>query len=346
MMMNLDHAVRREDLADVTDLLRGGADVNRAFSDGLTALMVASARGNAQLVAILLTAGADPLVVERQMGATALHKAAQGGNGEVVSLLLDHGAFIDQQSPSLGNTALMDAVLQKQPDAVQVLLRRGARTDVPNHWHQTAVELADEDGLVAIAHLITERDSADARHVASLSLLAAAKAGDLAAVERLIDDGAMLNERHPIVGGFDDDYTPLGVAAREGHVAVVERLLDAGADPRRTIGLMQGTAVHDAAYFGHADVLRSLLTSGRTVHAADIDVQGAYNGLTALHDAVWHGHTASVRVILEAGASLSLRSHAGLTPQDLARLYGYDELVDLLAAEESRRAVSSDVVAS
>lgn len=340
MMMNLDHAVRREDLSDVTELLRAGADVNRAFADGLTALMVASARGNAQLVAILLTAGADPLVVEPQMGATALHKAAQGGSGDVVTLLLDHGAFIDQQSPSLGNTALMDAVLQKQPEAVQVLLRHGARTDVRNHWHQTALELAREDGLDAIADLITDHDSANARQVGSLSLLAAAKAGDLPAVERLIEQGGMLNERHPIVGGFDDDYTPLGVAAREGHVAVVERLLAAGADPRRTIGLMKGTAVHDAAYFGHADVLRSLLSPGRTALAADIDVQGAYNGLTALHDAVWHGHTDSVRVILEAGASLTLRTHAGLTPKDLASLYGYEELVNLLTAEELRRAGS------
>ena len=343
-MMNLDHAVRQEDLSIVTELLRAGADVNGAFADGLTALMVASARGNAQLVAILLTAGADPLVVERQMGATALHKAAQGGNGDVVSLLLDHGAFIDQQSPSLGNTALMDAVLQKQPEAVQVLLRRGARTEVRNHWHQSAVELAREDGLDVIVDLLTDHDAARARQVASLTLLAAAKAGDLPAVDRLIDDGGMLNERHPIVGSFDDDYTPLGVAAREGHVAVVDRLLAAGADPRRTIGLMKGTAVHDAAYFGHADVLRSLLSPGRTAFAADIDVQGEYNGLTALHDAVWHGHIDSVRVILEAGASLSLRSHAGLTPRDLARLYGYDELVEILTAEELRRAASSDRV--
>ncbi|WP_456696278.1 ankyrin repeat domain-containing protein [Aeromicrobium sp. P5_D10] len=340
-MTNLDQAVRREDLSDVVELLRSGADVNQALADGLTALMVASARGNAQLVAILLTAGADPLRVERQMGATALHKAAQGGNGDVVSLLLDHGAFIDQQSPSLGNTALMDAVLQKQPEAVRVLLRRGARTDVMNHWHQTAAELAHEDGREAIAGLIRDHDATNARTVASLSLFAAAKAGDLATVEQLIAGGAVLNERHPIVGGFDDDYTPLGVATREGHVDVVELLLAAGADPRRTIGLMRGTAVHDAAYFGLDDVLRCLLSPRPSAPTADIDAQGPYNGLTALHDAVWHGHTASAQVLLEAGASLSLRTHAGLTPKDLASLYGYEELVDLLAAEELRRGGSA-----
>ncbi|PPF64202.1 hypothetical protein C5E11_05810 [Clavibacter michiganensis] len=336
--MNLDEAVRSEDLSRVLGLLRSGADVNQTLADGLTPLMVASALGNAQLVAILLTAGADPLIVERQMGATALHKAAQGGNGDVVSLLLDHGAFIDQQSPSLGNTALMDAVLQKQAEAVQVLLHRGARTDVMNHWHQTAAQLAREDGLGAIEGLIVGHDSANARQVASLALFAAAKEGDVSTVEQLIASGEVLNERHPIVGGFDDDYTPLGVAAREGHVVVVERLLAAGADPRRTIGLMKGTAVHDAAYFGHGDVLRCLLAPRPTVLRVDIEAQGPYNGLTALHDAVWHGHTESARVLLEAGASLSLRTHAGLTPKDLARLYGYEELVKLLAAEEARRA--------
>lgn len=336
--MNLDHAVRREDLSAVGEFLRSGVDVNQPFADGLTALMVASALGNTQLVEILLTAGADPRIVERQMGATALHKAAQGGNGDVVSGLLDQGAFIDQQSPSLGNTALMDAVLQKQVEVVRVLLGRGARTDVMNHWHQTASDLAHEDGLDAIARVIQDHESAAARRVAALSLLAAAKEGDLVVVEQLVEDRGILNERHPIVGGFDDDYTPLGIAAREGHVMVVERLLAAGADPRRTIGLMRGTAVHDAAYFGHADVLRSLLASGAHSLRADIDAQGPYNGLTALHDAVWHGHTESVRVLLEAGASLSLRTHAGLTPKDLASLYGYEDLVRLLIAEDLRRA--------
>ena len=83
----------------------------------------------------------------------------------MVPLLLDHGAFIDQQSPSLGNTALMEAVLQKQPEAVQVLLHRGARTDVLNHWHQSAAQLAREDGLDTIEGLILEHDRTAFRRI-------------------------------------------------------------------------------------------------------------------------------------------------------------------------------------
>lgn len=124
--------------------------------------MIASGLGQAQMVDLLLTAGADVLALEPRMGATALHKAAQSGNADVIGLLLDHGSFIDQQSPILGNTPLMDAVLQKHEKVVRLLLQRGARTTIRNHWRQTALELAQHDGLDAIARLIEARDEADA----------------------------------------------------------------------------------------------------------------------------------------------------------------------------------------
>ncbi|MFS0774045.1 ankyrin repeat domain-containing protein [Sphingomonas sp. 1P08PE] len=95
-----------------------------------TPLMIVSALGRAQAVALLLTAGADVLAVEPRMGATALHKAAQSGSADVLGLLLDHGAFVDQQSPVLGNTAIMDALLHKHADAVRLLLSRRARTSI------------------------------------------------------------------------------------------------------------------------------------------------------------------------------------------------------------------------
>jgi ankyrin repeat protein len=334
--MTLEASIRAGDLATATILLRSGSDANGRSPEGLTPLMIASGHGQPQMVEILLRAGADVLAIDSRMGATALHKAAQSGNADVIGLLLDQGAFIDQQSPVVGNTPLMDAVLHKHDEAVRLLLNRGARTAVRNHWKQTALDLARQDGLDAIARLIDVRDEADAKRVSALTLVAAIKAGDVGEVERLIAAGASVNERTPIVGRLDDDYTPLGVAAREGHADIVQVLLDAGADPRRVIGLMRGTPVHEAAYFGHADALRALTQKygHADAPASELDAQGSYNGLTALHDAVWHGHLEAARVLLDAGARLDLRTHAGLTPRELALLYGYDDLARFLAGAE------------
>ncbi|MFD8461906.1 ankyrin repeat domain-containing protein [Streptomyces antimycoticus] len=334
--MNLEASIRAADLPAAIDSLRSGADVNRVGPEGLTPLMIAASLGQLQMVELLLTAGATVHVIEPRMGSTALHKAVQSGNSDVVGLLLDHGSFIDQQSPVLGNTPLMDAVLNKHEEVVRLLLERGARTTIRNHWQQTALDLAHDDHLDAITRLIEARNVTDADHIGTLTLIAAVKAGDTSEVERLIAAGAPLNQRTPIVGNFDDDYTPLGLASREGHTDIVRVLLDAGADPRRVVGLMRGTPVHEASYFGHADVIRVLTANLETTGApaAEIDAQGPYNGLTALHDAVWHGHVDAARTLIDAGARLDLRTHAGLTPRELALVYGYDGLAKILSEAE------------
>lgn len=338
--MNLEAAIRAANLEKVLELVRTGIDVERRDAKGLTPLMISSGLGHAQMVGILITAGADVRAVDPWMGSSALHKAAQSGNSDVIGLLLDHGAFIDYQSPILGHTSLMDAVLHKHEGVVRLLLQRGARTMIKNHWHQTALDLARGAELSAIAALIEKRDEADAAQVGALSLSAAVKDGNAAEVERLIEDGADLNLRIPLTGSLDDDYTPLGLAVRDGHVHIAKLLLDAGADPRRTIGLMKGTPVHEAAYLGQADMIRMFTAlspvAGRP--AIELDAQGQYNGLTPLHDAVWHGHVEAARALVEAGAPLHLRTHTGLTPRELAVLYGYDEITRLLTDAEQASA--------
>ena len=335
--MTLDAAIRTGDLAAAGKLLRSGADVNRSTPAGLTPLMVASGLGHSQMVALLLTAGAQVLAVEPRAGATALHKAALSGDPDVVALLLDHGAYIDQQGAILGHTALMDAVVYKHEAVVRLLLKRGARTSIRNHWHETALDLARRDGLDAIARLIEAKDEADAAEIHAQPLVTAIMAGDFAEVQRLVAVGVDVNVRLPMVGSPDDDYTPLAIAAREGHADIVRALLEAGADPRRTIGLFGGTALHEASYFGHADVVAAM-TEGREragTRTSELDAQGPYNGMTPLHDAVWHGHLEAARALVDAGAPLHLRTHAGLTPRELAVLYGYDDLARFLAAAEA-----------
>lgn len=337
--MPLHAAVRAGDLPAANALLRTGADPDRRDPEGFTPLTIAAGLGQSYMVSILLAAGADVLALDPRMGASALHKAAQSGNADVIGFLLDHGAFIDQQSPVLGNTALMDAVLHKHAGAVARLLERGARPAIRNHWAQTALDIARGDGLDAIARLIEARIDADAGRVAALTLVAAVKAGDRAEVERLIAAGANLDEQVPMVGSLDDNYTPLGIAAREGHLDIARLLLDAGADPTRMIGLMGGTALHDATYFGHADIVRLLAEPRRGARALpELNAQGAYNGLSALHDAVWQQQVDAVRALCDAGARHDLRGHTGMTPRELALHYGDDAIADLLAERERKRA--------
>lgn len=336
--MPLHAAIRANDLPAASDLLRAGADPSRRDPEGFTPLMIAAGLGQPYMVSMLLAAGADVLAIDPRMGTTALHKAAQGGNPDVIGFLLDRGAFIDQQSPVLGNTALMDAVLYKHAGAVALLLARGARTTIKNHWAQSALDIAQADGLDAIARLIQDRIAFNATRVDALTLVAAVKAGERTEVERLIAAGADVDEQVPRIGSLDDDYTPLGIAAREGYLEIARLLLAAGADAGRMIGLMGGTALHDATYFGRADMVR-LLAEPRPGAGVlpERDAQGVYNGMAAIHDAVWHGHTDAARALCDAGARLDLLSHAGLTPRDLALRYGYDDIAALLAQQEDAR---------
>ena len=336
IVMTLAAFIRAGDLAAATDLIRSGVDVSRFDPEGLTPLMIASGFGQFQMVELLLTAGADVLAVEPRAGAMAIHKAALSGNPDVVKLLLDHGALIDQQSSVLGHTALLDAVVYKHEEVVRLLLDRGARTSIRNHWNETALELARRDGLDAIARLIEARDGADEEELRAQPLVLAIKAGNLEEVERLIAAGAGVNARLPMVGSADDDYTPLAIAAREGQADIVRMLLKAGANPRRVIGLFAGTALHEACYFGLADVVR-VMTEGHErdgVRPSELDAQGRYNGFTPLHDTVWHGHLEAARILVGAGARLDLPTHAGLTPRELAVQYGYDDLARFLAEGE------------
>jgi ankyrin repeat protein len=249
--MTIASSIRADDLPEVTSLLRAGADPNRRDVDGLTPLMIAAGLGRSHM-------GVEP-----RMGATALHKAAQSGDVDVIGSLLNHGAFIDQQSPVLGNTALVDATLHRNTEAVALLLSRGAKVAIENLWQQTALEVARADRLEAISRLIEEQVARNEEAVGALLLVAAVKSNDPAEVARLIAAGASVNERVPMVGSLDDHYTPLGIAARDGHTEIAHLLIDAGADLDRVIGLMGGTALHDATYFGRVDIIRSLTRASR-----------------------------------------------------------------------------------
>jgi ankyrin repeat protein len=103
-------------------LIDHGADVHAVSPTfgNVTPLHSAAAGGSAEIVHLLLEAGADPNV-RQNGGFTALHAAAQNGDLVMTRDLLDHGAEVDPSTED-GRTAL--AIAEEQGhDEVAALLR-------------------------------------------------------------------------------------------------------------------------------------------------------------------------------------------------------------------------------
>jgi len=179
-------AARQEyGLYAVSELIARGADVNRAAKDGSTALMNASIRGHADIVATLIVNHADVNLASRD-GRTALHRAAMTGRLEIAEQLLDAGAQVDNHSRD-GDTPLALAVYFGQRPVVERLIAAGADTNARGRRQETPLMLAvrgnhpnimqlllanganpnivaDEDGTTALI-LAAERGLADAVRV-------------------------------------------------------------------------------------------------------------------------------------------------------------------------------------
>eukprot|EP01046_Picozoa_sp_COSAG06_P013609 COSAG06_NODE_827_length_12062_cov_46.356182_7_plen_440_part_00 len=148
----------------------------------------------------------------------------------------------------------------------------------------------------------------------------AARAGDTAAIDRLVREGAEVNA----VDGYLYGNTPLHYAAREGHAEAVEALARAGAE-LNAVNRAGDTPLHRAAREGHAEAVEALARAGAEVKAVSSD------GLTPLHWAAREGGAEAVEALARAGAELSAVNKKGNTPLHLAAEYGHAEAAEALA---------------
>jgi ankyrin repeat protein len=88
------------------------------------------------------------------------------------------------------------------------------------------------------------------------------------------------------------------------------------------------TAMHKAAFWGHAHVVNFLATCCARVDPAD------FAGDTPLHDAARFGHIEIVRILLRVGADCSVANHEGQTPLMLAKLHSKADVAEVLMCHE------------
>lgn len=120
----LYEAAESGDIADISELLNAGANVNCALDGDGSPLIGAARKGRLAAVRLLLDRGADPNMAVPGDG-NPLIMAAREGHKDVVSLLLDRGASIDQIVPGDEN-ALIQASGEGHDALVTLLIERGA----------------------------------------------------------------------------------------------------------------------------------------------------------------------------------------------------------------------------
>lgn len=159
-------------------------------------------------------------------------------------------------------------------------------------------------------------------------LLDACRFGDLEKVKTLVKQKhADLNVSNP--GG----WTPLQEAAENGHLNIVKLLIDNGAflDQADKEGR---TALYWSSKTGEAKVVEYLLQKGANPNLTKL------NGQSPLHATVIYKQPAVAKVLLQYGANPHQRDLENISPVDMAMLSQQKDLLNVLTAKQSQRAVS------
>ena len=322
------------DRAGVKALLQQGGDVNAAQGDGMTALHWAAMKNDAELAQMLVYAGANLRATTRLGANTPLVLAARNGHADVVKVLLTAGADA-RSATSTGTTPLMLAAASGNVDAVKALLAAGSdveakessmqqtplmfaaafsRVEVMKALIATGADVKATTKVVNLAALTSpeeesvrpptppapatpgrpggaptpEPNAAQARTTASAAAPAATPAGAAAA------QGGGGGRRGPATGkagvdrqfrynelvGWQGGLTPLLFAVRQGSMDAVQVLLDAGADVNQVSAGDKSSPLVLAIANGHFDIALHLLEKGANPNLA------AENGVTPLYGVV------------------------------------------------------------
>jgi ankyrin repeat protein len=137
-------AARKSDAAAVKALLAKGADVNAKSAYGATPLFFACDRGSAEVVKVLLDAGADPNIRDTFYKATPTIWAVQRDHAEVVKLLVE-------KAPQTRESTVAMAVMQGQTKTAQTLLAMGDfKPDALSTW----LTMAEKNGATEIVEAL------------------------------------------------------------------------------------------------------------------------------------------------------------------------------------------------
>jgi len=280
-------------------------------------------RGDIAAVNAAITAGVN-VNVKSIVGYDALYIAASNNHLKVVKLLLAHGANINTKFRMFGFTPLHEASVQGHAEVVMFLLAHGAHVNAEDMDGRTPLYWATYGGHADVVKLLLAQG---AQIYDKNSMLQAASAGGILwLVKDMLTKGADINATgrggKSLLARASYGKTPLSNAAFNGHTEVVKLLLTNGASIYD-----KNSMLRDASAGGILWLVQDMLDQGAGVNAMDM------NWDTPIYWAADNGHIKTIRLLLAKGADVNLADINGWTPLSNAAHNGHIEVVKLLLAK-------------
>jgi len=200
------HAVYIGELESAKYLLKKGADINEVDKSGNTVLNTITVWNRIDLATFLIENGAD-VNKSDNLGNTPLYEACVHSSLEMVKLLLDSGADVNFTN-TYGQSPLMVCNNIKVAD---LLIENGANED-----------LEDIDGETVMSYAVNNNEFTF--YLSLPPFLRAVYVGNIDRVNKLLDEGANINETY-------DSFTGLILASKRFNYDMIRLLLERGADP-------------------------------------------------------------------------------------------------------------------
>lgn len=263
------------------------ASLEEVDGAGRTPLLVAAARGDVDIVSLLLARGARVDAHDHD-DATALHHAARGGHHACVLVLVRAGAPVDALAGLRRRTALHDAALAASLETVRVLLAAGSDPGIGDSFGETALHLlarADRSRSAGIAPLLLAASAEPGARRDARGFTAAHAAAVTEQLTLLRELAASSLITTPTPGG----EAPVDTAMRYGRELAADLLLRNGARLRDPAAW---PPLHDAARTDAATRVAELLSAGA-------DPTAEHDGKTALDVAREHGSLRALTLLTQ-----------------------------------------------
>jgi ankyrin repeat protein len=353
-------AAEARQLGMVKLLVQRKADINASGRRGVTALHRAAGGGLKEMVAFLLSKGAQARCTDEE-GETPLKHAFDRVQAGVMKVLLPHmglqgleerigmrwtplmeacgegkvglvreivqhmGGQELEETDNRGRTAVHWAALEGHDEVVAILLNKGAQAGIRDAEHSTPLMKAASRGHLGVVQLIVQHTGGQGLDATSFrgetALHCAVLWGHEAVVTFLLSQGAQA------INANRSGMTPLMLATLGGHVGMAQLLLELqggqGLDRRDIMGK---TALHWSVRGGHAEVAALLLRNGAGPSIRD------WNGRTPLMEVCELGQLGVLQILLQEVGEQGLRERDrhGYTALHWAACCDHEEAVQSL----------------